>query len=145
MTATIMYGKQLADEYRTKFKIEVENLKRKGIDPCLAVIIVGDNPASKTYVRMKQKACEQIGIKSIVKAFDKKISEATLLSYIESLNQDRNVHGILVQLPLPDHINEKSILEKINPAKDVDGFHPINIGKLLIGQETLYPCTPLGI
>ncbi|MGM8214076.1 bifunctional methylenetetrahydrofolate dehydrogenase/methenyltetrahydrofolate cyclohydrolase FolD [Bacillaceae bacterium W0354] len=145
MDATIMYGTELANKYREDFKIKVNELKQKGYQPSLAVIIVGNNPASETYVRMKQKACEKVGIHSVVKQFNENIDEVILLDYIEQLNKDESINGILVQLPLPKHINETLVLEKVDPAKDVDGFHPINVGKLSIGQDTLYPCTPFGI
>ncbi|MGP4072443.1 bifunctional 5,10-methylenetetrahydrofolate dehydrogenase/5,10-methenyltetrahydrofolate cyclohydrolase [Piscibacillus sp. B03] len=145
MSAEIMYGDVLANKLRDELKIEVQQLKRQNIVPKLTVLIIGNNPASKTYVRMKQKACEKVGISSQVIELDQEISEEELLLHINELNNDSSVHGILVQLPLPDHINEKRILEYIEPTKDVDGFHPINIGRMQIGQDALVPCTPLGI
>lgn len=145
MSAEIMYGDVLANKLRDELKIEVKQLKRQNIVPKLTVLIIGNNPASKTYVRMKQKACEKVGISSQVIELDQEISEEELLLHINELNNDSSVHGILVQLPLPDHINEKRILEYIEPTKDVDGFHPINIGRMQIGQDALVPCTPLGI
>ncbi len=145
MSATIMYGDELATSYRSELKNKVKELKNKGIQPSLSVIIVGNDPASKTYVRIKKEACEKIGIHSTIKAFQTDVDEETLLNYINQLNADQSVHGILVQLPLPNHIDEKKVLETIHPNKDVDGFHPINVGKLSIGQDTLFPCTPFGI
>ncbi|SEP72951.1 bifunctional 5,10-methylenetetrahydrofolate dehydrogenase/5,10-methenyltetrahydrofolate cyclohydrolase [Piscibacillus halophilus] len=145
MSATIMYGNLLANQIREEIKAEVEALKQSSVHPKLTVLIIGHNPASKTYVRMKQKACEKVGIVSQVIELEEDISEEELLYQIEKLNKDTNVHGILVQLPLPNHINEDRVLEFINPNKDVDGFHPINIGRMQIGQDALIPCTPLGI
>ncbi|TFB23844.1 bifunctional methylenetetrahydrofolate dehydrogenase/methenyltetrahydrofolate cyclohydrolase FolD [Filobacillus milosensis] len=145
MSASIMYGDILAQKIRSNLKIVVNELKEENIIPSLTVVIVGDNPASKTYVKMKQKACEKIGIRSHVIELNSDISEEDLLNQVINLNEDDSVHGILVQLPLPDHINEKRILEYIEPTKDVDGFNPINIGRLSIGQDALIPCTPLGI
>ena len=116
-----------------------------GINPGLAVILVGNNPASKAYVGMKKKACESIGIKSFEYVLDETLSEDELIECIESLNQDSQIHGILLQLPLPDHIDSDKMLQLINPAKDVDGFHPQNVGKLLVGLPTYKSCTPYGV
>ncbi|MBI59698.1 bifunctional methylenetetrahydrofolate dehydrogenase/methenyltetrahydrofolate cyclohydrolase FolD [bacterium] len=116
-----------------------------GINPGLAVILVGNNPASKAYVGMKKKACESIGIKSFEYVLDAAISEDELIECIESLNQDSQINGILLQLPLPDHIDSDKMLQLINPAKDVDGFHPQNVGKLLVGLPTYKSCTPYGV
>ncbi|RPF55667.1 bifunctional methylenetetrahydrofolate dehydrogenase/methenyltetrahydrofolate cyclohydrolase FolD [Aquisalibacillus elongatus] len=145
MSASIMYGKVLADKIREEIKTDVQELVQHQIKPKLSVLIIGDNPASKTYVRMKQKACEKVGIESDVIKLQSDVSEDELLKQIELLNNDRSVHGILVQLPLPEHVNEKRVLEYIDPNKDVDGFHPINVGRLSIDQDALVPCTPLGI
>ncbi|GEL77372.1 bifunctional methylenetetrahydrofolate dehydrogenase/methenyltetrahydrofolate cyclohydrolase FolD [Tenuibacillus multivorans] len=145
MSTTIMYGNTLAKKMSAELKKEVEQLHDVDIYPTLTVLIIGDNPASKTYVRMKQKACEKIGIQSNVVELQDDISESELLGKINQLNQDPTVHGILVQLPLPQHINEKKVLEYIHPQKDVDGFHPINVGRLAIGHDALIPCTPIGI
>jgi len=137
-------GKAVAKDIQDEIKDKVETLQ--GRPPCLAVIIVGENPASQIYVGRKIKACENVGFKSIYRTFPADISETDLISEIEALNQDPEVDGILVQLPLPNHINASKINETINPEKDVDGFHPLNMGKLLIGDnDGFIPCTPLGI
>ncbi|MFC3884901.1 bifunctional methylenetetrahydrofolate dehydrogenase/methenyltetrahydrofolate cyclohydrolase FolD [Bacillus songklensis] len=145
MSATIIKGKEVAAEMRAALKEEVAALKEKGIAPGLSVILVGDNPASQSYVKSKAKACEEIGIVSEVIRRDADITEEELLREIDGLNENPNVHGILVQLPLPKHINEKSVLNRISLAKDVDGFHPMSVGNLVIGDECFLPCTPYGI
>ena len=145
MSATIIDGKKISAEIRQEAKVEVDVLKSQGIEPCLAVVLVGDNPASKAYVGSKVKACEEVGIVSIKEEYGKDISQDDLLAVIDRLNTVENVHGILVQLPLPHHIDEDTVIERIDPAKDVDGFHPVNIGKLAIGLDCLAPCTPAGI
>jgi methylenetetrahydrofolate dehydrogenase (NADP+)/methenyltetrahydrofolate cyclohydrolase len=145
MSAIIISGKDLAKEKRESMKKEVELLKKEGIQPGLAVILVGDDPASQSYVKYKQKACEEIGIYSIIYKLADTVSEKELLAQIEALNNDQKIDGILVQLPLPAHISEKAVIESIGVNKDVDGFHPISIGKMMIGQETFLPCTPFGI
>lgn len=138
-------GKAISKELRKYLKTEVEELKKADITPKLTVLLVGDNAASKVYVKNKEKAAAKIGIESVVKRLSESISEEALLQKIDSLNSDTTNHGILVQLPLPHHINAGKILLAINPEKDVDGFHPVNIGKLVIGGECLKPCTPSGI
>ncbi|MGO1528268.1 bifunctional methylenetetrahydrofolate dehydrogenase/methenyltetrahydrofolate cyclohydrolase FolD [Senegalia sp. (in: firmicutes)] len=138
-------GKEVSKKIREELQNEIDQLKEKGITPGLSVIIVGDNPASKTYVKSKDKACKQLGMKSEVHSLDGDVSEEELLNLIDKLNNDETIHGILVQLPLPNHIDEKKVIEKISPNKDVDGFHPINAGKLLVGEDTFIPCTPHGI
>jgi methylenetetrahydrofolate dehydrogenase (NADP+) / methenyltetrahydrofolate cyclohydrolase len=145
MTAKIIDGKKLAGELRKKIKIDVETLKNKGITPGLSMILVGENAASRTYVNAKRKACEQIGMNSVITEFEESITEEALLQEIDRLNGDASVHGILVQLPLPKHISVHAVIERISPSKDVDGFHPINVGKLTLGQDALFPCTPVGI
>ncbi len=145
MTTKIIDGVKIAAEIRLEAKEAVKELNKKNIQPCLAVVLVGDNPASKVYVGSKVKACEEVGVRSIKKTLDADISQADLLSVIDELNQDEDVHGILVQLPLPHHIDENTIIEHIDPTKDVDGFHPVNAGKLMIGLDCLAPCTPAGI
>ncbi len=142
---TIINGKELGLAIRSKLGQEVNSLKEKGVHPGLAVVLVGENPASKIYVRNKQKACEKIGINSFEYKLATDSPQSSLESLIHQLNRDKNIHGILVQLPLPNHIDTQAIIEAINPAKDVDGFHPENMGKLLIGLPCLKPCTPLGI
>ena len=145
MTAQIIDGVKIAAEIRSEAKVEAQKLQNQNIQPCLAVVLVGENPASKAYVGSKVKACEEVGIKSIKEALDTDITEQELLAVIDQLNKDDTVHGILVQLPLPHHIDENRVIEHINPAKDVDGFHPVNAGKLMIGLDCLAPCTPAGI
>lgn len=141
----IINGKEVSKNIRENLQVEIDELKEKGITPGLSVIIVGDNPASKTYVKSKDKACKNLGMKSEVHSLDENVSEEELLNLINKLNNDETIHGILVQLPLPNHIDEKKVIEKISPNKDVDGFHPINAGKLLVGEDTFIPCTPHGI
>ena len=141
----IISGTDLAKKLRAEIKEEATILQQKGITPTLAVVLVGDNKASKSYVNSKHKACLENNINSIKIELDENISTASLLNEIEKLNNDDNVHGILVQLPLPKHIDAEQILNAVSPKKDVDGFHPINVGKLVIGEAKLIPCTPLGI
>lgn len=145
MAAQIINGVELASAKRAQLAKEVEELKKKGIEPGLAVILVGDNPASHSYVKGKQKACAEVGIRSTLLTFPATITEAMLLEQIDQLNRDETVHGILVQLPLPSHINELKVIEAIAPEKDVDGFHPINVGRMMVGQKAFLPCTPYGI
>ena len=141
----IISGTDLAKKLRAEIKEEATILQQKGIIPTLAVVLVGDNKASKSYVNSKHKACLENNINSVKIELDENISTASLLNEIEKLNNDDNVHGILVQLPLPKHIDAEQILNAVSPQKDVDGFHPINVGKLVIGEAKLIPCTPLGI
>ena len=141
----IISGTDLAKKLRAEIKEEATILQKKGIIPTLAVVLVGDNKASKSYVNSKHKACLENNINSVKIELDENISTASLLNEIEKLNNDDNVHGILVQLPLPKHIDAEQILNAVSPQKDVDGFHPINVGKLVIGEAKLIPCTPLGI
>lgn len=138
----LLNGKEVAASIKQELKNKIEHLDFK---PCLAVVLVGDNQASQVYVRNKEKACLEIGFESRIYSFSDKTSEAELVGFIEYLNQDSNIHGILVQLPLPKHINETKVINSINPEKDVDCFSPINVGKMLIGNTNLYPCTPAGI
>lgn len=144
MSAQIINGKDVAQTLRKMIKNKVISFKEKGIVPGLAVILVGDDPASQVYVNKKAEACQECGIKSEVYKLPSSLQEKKLLSLIESLNQRKDIHGILVQLPLPRGINTKLIIEAIDPAKDVDGLHPINMGKLLAGSPALIPCTPYG-
>jgi len=145
MSARIMDGKAVARSIREGLKEEVEGLKKKGIHPGLAVVLVGENPASMVYVKNKGEACRSAGIYSEEHKLPEEMKEADLLRLIDQLNKDPRIHGILVQLPLPAHINKERVLASVSPGKDVDGFHEINMGRLLIGQEGLVPCTPLGI
>ena len=143
--AVIMDGKALSIKLKNNLKNEVDELKKNGINPCLAVIIVGDNPASKIYVNNKKKSCEELGIKSLEYALNGETTEEELLSVIDELNKNEEVDGILCQLPLPSHICEKNIINAISPEKDVDAFHPENVGHIMIGDYTFLPCTPAGV
>ncbi|MBU9724161.1 MULTISPECIES: bifunctional methylenetetrahydrofolate dehydrogenase/methenyltetrahydrofolate cyclohydrolase FolD [Bacillaceae] len=145
MSAIIISGKELAKEKREQMKLEVEKLTRQGVTPGLAVILIGEDPASQSYVRSKQKSCKEIGIHSELYELPETTTQEELLGKINHLNHQENIHGILVQLPLPNHISEKAVIESIDPTKDVDGFHPINIGRMMTGQEAFLPCTPYGI
>ncbi len=145
MAATVISGKDLAKKVKDNLKSDVESLKAKGIETCLVVIIVGDDPASRVYVNNKKKACEEIGIKSIEYALGADTSEEELLALIDKLNKDKSVNGILVQLPLPKQINEEKVIMAINPEKDVDAFHPVNVGKIMTGNPDFMPCTPAGV
>ncbi len=145
MTAEIINGKEIAAKKRVEIAKQVQELKEIGVTPGLAVILVGNNHASRTYVRNKQKACEELGMHSILIEMPEDVSEQGLLAKIDELNQDPQIHGILVQLPIPKYIDEKKVIESISPAKDVDGFHPINIGRMMTGQNAFLPCTPYGI
>ncbi|WP_024788038.1 MULTISPECIES: bifunctional methylenetetrahydrofolate dehydrogenase/methenyltetrahydrofolate cyclohydrolase FolD [unclassified Lebetimonas] len=141
----ILDGKKLSEKIKNKVKEEVDKLKKEGITPGLAVILVGNDPASQTYVKMKKGACEKVGMYSVVHEFPESISEKELLTTIEMINKNPNLHGLLVQLPLPKHIDTTKVLEAVAPEKDVDGFHPYNMGKLFEGLESFAPCTPLGV
>ena len=145
MTAKIIDGKQVAADMRAELKEKVAELKTKGITPGLAVILVGEDPASQSYVKAKEKACEEIGIYSDDNRLPADTSEADLLTLVEKFNNDPKINGILVQLPLPKHIDEDKVLLAIDPAKDVDGFHPVNVGKMVVGQDAFLPCTPHGV
>ncbi|MEY8733467.1 bifunctional methylenetetrahydrofolate dehydrogenase/methenyltetrahydrofolate cyclohydrolase FolD [Peribacillus frigoritolerans] len=145
MSAQIINGKEIAESVMQEISKEVQQLREKNIVPGLAVILVGDNQASQTYVRHKQKACEDLGMHSVLIKKPAELSQEELIQSIAELNQDDSIHGILVQLPLPGHIQEKAIIEAISPEKDVDGFHPINIGRMMTGQDAFLPCTPYGV
>lgn len=145
MAGKLIDGKAAAKEIREEIKKEVNELKAQGVVPGLAVILVGDDPASHTYVRNKEKGCKEVGIHSEIYKYPAAISEAELLDKIRELNEDKRIHGILVQLPLPGHISESKVIDTISPEKDVDGFHPVNVGKMVIGKEGFLPCTPYGI
>ena len=145
MVAKILDGKQIAKEYRQRLKNQVNDLKEYGFTPKLSVILVGNDGASQSYVKSKKKAAEKIGMISEIIHLDESTSEEVVLSELNRLNNDDTVSGILVQVPLPKQVSEQKVLETINPNKDVDGFHPINIGKLYIDEQTFVPCTPLGI
>ena len=146
MSAKIIDGNAIAAEMREEIKAETAKLKNEhGVTPGLTVVLVGEDPASQVYVRMKGKACNDVGFLSDERRLDADTPEADLLKLIDELNADEKVHGILVQLPLPKHIDESKVLLAIDPAKDVDGFHPVNVGKMMTGQETFLPCTPHGV
>jgi methylenetetrahydrofolate dehydrogenase (NADP+) / methenyltetrahydrofolate cyclohydrolase len=143
--AQIIDGKAIAAKIRGKLSANVTELKSKGITPGLAVVLVGEDPASKVYVSMKEKACADVGIFSDEYKLPAETTEAELLALIDRLNNDPKIHGILVQLPLPRQINTDRVLEAISPAKDADGFHPYNVGRLVVGKPTFQPCTPYGV
>ena len=144
--AIIIDGKKIAAEVREELKSKIEWLKSLNIRvPGLVTIMVGDNPASQSYVSSKSKACNEIGMLSKIEKLSSDTTEQQLLEMIDHYNASDDYHGILVQLPLPKHINEDKVIERISPSKDVDGFHPINVGNLVIGKDTFYPCTPNGI
>lgn len=145
MSAQIIDGKQIAIDVRAGVAEKVASLKAKGITPCLAVVLVGENPASVSYVTGKRKALAEAGMLDKSVELPESTTEEELLALIEKLNNDASVHGILVQLPLPKHINEDRVIMKISPEKDVDGFHPVNVGNLVIGKKAFLPCTPHGI
>ncbi|HET6871573.1 MAG TPA: bifunctional methylenetetrahydrofolate dehydrogenase/methenyltetrahydrofolate cyclohydrolase FolD [Sporolactobacillaceae bacterium] len=145
MTAELISGKEVAQAKRDQMKQEAKELKSKGITPGLVVLLVGDNPASLSYVKGKVKACEEVGIYSELKRYPETITEEELLKEIEHYNTAENIDGILVQLPLPKHISEHKVIETITPEKDVDGFHPINVGRMVTGQDAFLSCTPYGV
>jgi len=146
MPAQIIDGKSIAQEIREEIKKEVIELKEKhGIVPGLVTILVGENPASVSYVTAKQRTAHELGFYSVQENLPENVSEDELLKLIDKYNRDEKIHGILVQLPLPKHINERKVLYAIDPRKDVDGFHPVNVGKLVIGEPCFIPCTPYGI
>ena len=142
--AKIIDGKAIAQQMQEEMKAQVAELREKGVIPGLAAILVGDDPASHTYVRNKEKACERLGIFSDVNRLVASTSEHDLLGLIDEMNHNKKIHGILVQLPLPDHIDENKVLLKVDPDKDVDGFHPVNVGKMVVGEPIFLPCTPHG-
>ena len=144
MTAQLIDGNALSRQLRTQVSERVAALKAQGLTPGLAVVLVGDNPASQVYVRNKVKACEDTGMHSVLEKYDASLTEAELLARVDALNNDPTIHGILVQLPLPAHINAHKVIEAISPAKDVDGFHVASAGALMVGQPGFWPCTPYG-
>src|SRR4051812_16202609 len=145
MAARILDGKSLAAQVRAKVREDIGRLAQRGIRPGLAVILAGDNPASRVYVRNKARASEETGVRSDVFQYDSSVKEAELLDRIRALNDDPAVHGILVQLPLPAHLDAAKILQAVSPDKDVDGFHPLNLGALVAGRPRFVPCTPAGV
>lgn len=145
MPAKLIDGESIAREIRTELRRDVEELKMKGVTPGLAVVLVGENPASVSYVRNKTKACEEMGIFSVTEKLPGDTNEKMLLDLIHRLIEDTRIHGVLVQMPLPRQINEEKVLLAVAPEKDVDGFHPVNMGKLMLGEPDFIPCTPHGI
>ena len=143
--AIIIDGKELAKKTRQNLKIECDELKSKGITPKLAVIMVGDNPASKVYVRNKSKACQEVGVEYEEYLLDSNITQQELIDLIKKLNNDKNINGILLQSPIPKHLDINEAFRTIDYHKDVDGFHPMNVGKLTLGQDTFVSCTPYGV
>ena len=141
----ILDGKALSLKIKNRAKEDIKNLREKGVTPGLAVIIIGDDPASHTYVKMKEKACEEVGIYSILHKMPSDISQNKIIETIEMMNKNPNIDGILVQLPLPKHVDTTKILQTVIASKDVDGFHPFNVGKLSLKLDTFTPCTPLGV
>ncbi len=141
----VLNGKDLAKKIQNKIKEDVELLKKASITPGLAVIMIGDDPASQVYVKKKAEACKEAGIYSVVHEMPENIKEETIINTIKLMNENQNINGILVQLPLPPHINQTKILEAIDPKKDVDGFHPYNMGRLCLDLDSFVPCTPLGV
>ena len=141
----VLNGKELAQKIQAKIKEDVELLKKASITPGLAVILIGDDPASQVYVKKKAEACKEAGIYSVIHEMPENIKEETIINTIKLMNENQNINGILVQLPLPPHINQTKIIEAIDPKKDVDGFHPYNMGRLCLDLDSFVPCTPLGV
>ncbi|WP_313798340.1 bifunctional methylenetetrahydrofolate dehydrogenase/methenyltetrahydrofolate cyclohydrolase FolD [Cytobacillus sp.] len=145
MEKSLIDGKEIARQKKALISEEVDKLKQDGIVPGLAVILVGNDPASKTYVSNKERTCRELGMHSVLIELPETVSEQALLDQVAELNEDSTIHGILVQMPLPDHINETKVIETISPEKDVDGFHPVNVGRMMTGQDSFLPCTPYGV
>jgi len=143
--AMLIDGKKISGEVRAEIKAKTEELKAHGIHPGLAVIIVGEDPASQVYVRNKARACEEVGFYSEVYRLPQDTEQAELNALVDTLNESEKIHGILVQLPLPKHLNETEVLLRINPNKDVDAFHPYNVGNIMIGDYRFLPCSPAGV
>ena len=145
MAAKIIDGKEIAQQIRAELATEIARLKQHGVVPGLGVVLVGEDPASKSYVTAKEKACHEIGIFSADHRIPATTSQAELMALVAKLNADPKINGILVQLPLPKHLNESAVLLAIDPAKDVDGFHPANVGRMVVGEKAFQPCTPHGV
>jgi methylenetetrahydrofolate dehydrogenase (NADP+)/methenyltetrahydrofolate cyclohydrolase len=145
MAARILDGKQVSEAIRQELRTEVESLRKQGIVPGLGVILVGDNPASASYVTAKERACHELGMYSDDNRLPGTTSQADLMALVRRMNADPRIHGILVQLPLPKQCNESEVLLAIDPAKDVDGFHPVNVGRMVVGEKAFLPCTPHGV
>ncbi|HID07859.1 MAG TPA: bifunctional methylenetetrahydrofolate dehydrogenase/methenyltetrahydrofolate cyclohydrolase, partial [Armatimonadetes bacterium] len=146
MPARVLDGKAIAEQIKAEIQCELDELREKhNITPGLAVVLVGENPASQVYVRNKEKKCNELGIRSVVQRLPESATQEEVITAVEDLNNDDSIHGMIVQLPLPDHIDPEVVISHIRPDKDVDGFHPINIGWMFIGRNRLVPCTPAGI
>jgi methylenetetrahydrofolate dehydrogenase (NADP+)/methenyltetrahydrofolate cyclohydrolase len=145
MSAQIIDGKKVSSDIKEQLKVEINDLKQKGIEPCLSVVLVGEDPASKKYVSSKEKTCAELGIKSLSHKLPETTTQDELLNLIDKLNNDKSVHGILVQLPLPKGLDEKLVMNRISPEKDIDGFGPQSLGRLFLDEIGFIPCTPHGI
>ena len=145
MTAKLILGKEVSEEIYGELRQRIEALKAKGVTPGLAVVLVGDDPASQVYVKKKGEMCEELGMKSLTVRMPQETTQEELLSKVAELNADPSIHGFLVQLPLPDHIDEEAVINAIDPSKDVDCFHPWNVGRMLIGNPDFLPATPAGV
>lgn len=146
MSAQIIDGNAISQAVRDAVRLDVEQMNGQGVEPCLAVMLVGENPASRVYVGMKEKKCAEVGIKAVDRRLPEQASQEEILSILDAWNADPSIHGILVQLPLPDHVDEKTVMERIRPEKDADGFHPINVGRMASGDPDAFrPCTPAGV
>jgi methylenetetrahydrofolate dehydrogenase (NADP+) / methenyltetrahydrofolate cyclohydrolase len=145
MTATFIDGTRIAEDIKAEVAIEVKELQKRGVHPGLSVVLVGDDAASSSYVNMKARTCEKLGIQSRKVTLPGSIQTAELMEQVRKLNEDDSIDGILIQLPLPKHVNKHAVLESVNPKKDVDGFHSSNLGSLLLGHEALVACTPFGV
>lgn len=146
MSAQIIDGNAISQAVRDAVRLDVEQMNGQGVEPCLAVMLVGENPASRVYVGMKEKKCAEVGIKAVDRRLPEQASQEEILSILDAWNADPSIHGILVQLPLPGHVDEKTVMERIRPEKDADGFHPINVGRMASGDPDAFrPCTPAGV
>lgn len=145
MSAIIISGKDVSEGIYSELRVRIDSLRAKGIVPGLAVVLVGEDPASQVYVRMKGKKCEELGMHSVTVVMPEKTTQAELLAKVAEINADKSIHGFLVQLPLPKHIDEKAVINAIDPKKDVDCFHPVNVGRMLIGEPEYLPATPAGV
>jgi methylenetetrahydrofolate dehydrogenase (NADP+)/methenyltetrahydrofolate cyclohydrolase len=146
MSAHTIDGTAISSAVRQEVKQQVAELIARGIEPCLAVMLVGENPASRVYVGMKEKKCAEVGIATVDRRLPEEASQDEILSILDAWNEDPAIHGILVQLPLPDHVDEKTVMERVRPDKDADGFHPVNVGRMTSGDpEAFRPCTPAGV
>lgn len=145
MAAKLILGKEISDSIYAELRGRIAALKARGITPGLAVVLVGEDPASQTYVRMKGKKCEELGMRSVQVLLPEGTTQAELLARVAELNSDPSIHGFLVQLPLPEHVDEKAVINAIDPSKDVDCFHPYNVGRMLIGEPDFLPATPAGV